>query len=419
MSRINTWSWPLAAALAVLLGGQLLGAPVVAQQPACQGMDVAPPGVSERAASRPCGTVAGLAGVIEGSSSFGDVNNDGDLDLVITGSGTATLYLGDGQGGFSPANAELTGVGFGSTSAFGDVNEDGALDLVITGDTGARRDPSPSATLYIGDGQGAFAATDAGLLGVRYGASAFGDVNGDGNLDLLITGTSGSNEGTARLYVGDGQGGFTTVDTEITGVAHGSISLSDLNADGHPDVLVTGSRYNEPTTTLYFGNQKGRFTAADAALEGVRQSSSAGGDLNNDGRRDLVITGRPTNYSQTAIVYLATGTRQFKRIDAGLTGVYAGSSSIGDVDSDGNLDVLLTGMGERRRPRAVLYLGDGQGGFVEAEAGLRGVGRSSSAFGDVNGDGTLDLVITGSPLTGRTATLYLGSADGGFTPAGQ
>ncbi|PSQ79845.1 MAG: hypothetical protein BRD41_06460, partial [Bacteroidetes bacterium QS_1_63_11] len=109
----------------------------------------------------------------------------------------------------------------------------------------------------------------------------------------------------------------------------------------------------------------------------------------------------------------------FTRAGAGLTGVSSSSSTLGDVDGDGTLDLVITGEDQNDDPNddptTTLYLGDGSGGFSEVDAGLTGVDLSSSTLGDVDGDGNLDLVITGEDQNdNRISTLYLGDGSGGF-----
>jgi predicted nucleotidyltransferase len=353
---------------------------------------------------------AGLTGVENASSSLGDINNDGHLDLIITGSDgsneTATLYLGDGRGGFTDANAELTGVDDGSSS-LGDVNDDGNLDLVVTGSDVNRNE---TATLYLGDGRGGFTDANAGLTGVYRSSSSLGDVNNDGNLDLVITGYDTSGDYTTTLYLGDGTGGFSKANAGLTGVADGSSSLGDVNNDGHLDLVITGydDTSGDYTTTLYLGNGQGGFTDANAGLTGVYHGSSSLGDVNNDGNLDLVVTGYDVNRNETATLYLGDGRGGFTDANAELTGVRFGSSSLGDVNNDGHLDLVITGRAPNRDPTATLYLGDGTGGFTDANAGLTGVIYGSSSFRDVDGDGDIDLVVTGRDnLFGRSARVYI------------
>jgi uncharacterized repeat protein (TIGR02543 family) len=132
------------------------------------------------------------------SSSFADVDNDNDPDLVITGKDSTgestTLYTNSG-GSFSDSSQVFTNVDH-SSSSFADIDDDGDQDFVITGDNGSER----LAILYINDGSGNFTAANAGLNGVGSGSSSFADVDGDGDMDLLITGIDGSNNNVATLY---------------------------------------------------------------------------------------------------------------------------------------------------------------------------------------------------------------------------
>ncbi len=358
----------------------------------------------------------GLTGAPNGSTSIADVDGDGNQDILITGPDennepTATLYLGNGQGSFSKAGADLTGVRGGSTS-IADVDGDGNQDLLITG---SDENNDPTATLYLGNGQGGFEEASAGLTGVsgfRGGSTSIADVDRDGNQDILITGNDENDNPTATLYLGDREGGFTEAGAGLTGVREGSTSIADVDGDGNQDLLIAGNGKNGRSTTLYLGDGEGSFTEAGAGLIRVGSSSTSIADVNGDENQDLLITGTGENGEPTARLYLGDGRGEFFETRAGLTGVgrfsRGGSTSIADVDGDGNQDLLITGPDESNRPTATLYLGDGQGEFSEAGAGLTGVEGGSTSIEDIDGDGDPDLLITGlDALTGLSSRVYI------------
>ena len=252
----------------------------------------------------------------------------------------------------------------------------------------------------------------AGLTGVEGSSTSIADVNGDGSQDLLISGNAGSGpeiDPTTTLYLGGGDGTFEEANVGLMGVSSSSVSIADVDNDENRDLLVVGLEENAGcfsvlTATLYLGNGQGDFSEADAGLTGVTASSTSIADVNGDGSQDILITGDPDPCNigdQTTTLYLGDGQGNFSEAGAGLTDVGGGSSSIADVDGDGNQDLLINGTtrefdGFGRRPgrKATLYLGDGQGGFSEADAGLTGTNGSTS-IEDIDGDGDLDLLITG------------------------
>lgn len=356
-----------------------------------------------------------LADVVEGSTSIADMDGDGNQDLLITGNAStldnpapiATLYLGDGQGGFTEANAGLTGVWQRGSTAIADVDDDGNQDLVITG---SDANFNPMAMLYLGDGQGGFTETNAGLTGVRLGSASIADVNEDGNKDLLIIGSDGSSP-TATLYLGDGQGGFSEAGAGLTGTRNGSASIADVDGDGNQDLLITGSDGSSPTATLYLGDGQGNFTEAGAGLTGTRNGSASIADVDGDGNQDLLITGNSSasEIVLTATLYLGDGQGGFTEAGAGLTGVFFyGSTAIADFDGDGNRDLLINGYDSNFVPTATLYLGNGQGSFAEANAGLAGAGFSAISTADLDGDSDQDVLATGFLWTtlARGSLLY-------------
>ncbi len=98
--------------------------------------------------------------------------------------------------------------------------------------------------------------TGTTIDGVLYSSIAFADVNRDGRDDVLITGKNSSGESIAKLYTNDGTGTFTEIpNTSFDGVRWGSIAFSDVNDDGHNDVLITGQNSSfQRTAKLYINN---------------------------------------------------------------------------------------------------------------------------------------------------------------------
>lgn len=366
----------------------------------------------------------GLTGVSSSSSAVGDADGDGHLDLLLTGEDvtdnySTTLYRGNGHGGFSVAGPNLPSLTEGS-SAFGDIDGDGHLDLLVTGEANLDedRDTEHVSRMYLGDGDGGFERANAGLTGVAEGSSTIGHVNGDGHLDLLLTGTDGSSA-TAAVYLGSGDGTFTTANAGLTGVSEGSSSVADVNGDGDVDLLITGEdESGDPSATLYLGDGQGGFAEANAGLSGVGGGSTSIGDVNNDGHVDLLIAGSDASFNPTVALYLGSDGGTFDETDAGLTPLEDPATGMADLDGDGNLDLVTAGKGPDGDATATVHLGDGQGGFTEAGTGLVGVADGSVSIGDVNADQHLDLVLTGDgDDVDETSRLYLGNGQGGFTEA--
>ena len=374
---------------------------------------------------------------------LGDLNGDGVLDMVTAGAingvatgGYATVRLGTGDGSFGAATSYLaedeSAFGISRAVALGDLNNDGVLDLVTAGEA---NDGSSQgyATVRLGIGDGSFGAaqsyaSEQGSSAGRSRAVALGDLNNDGVLDLVTSGeaTSGSTQGyaTVRLGIGDGSFGAATSLFAERGSSDGvsdAVVLGDLNGDGVLDLVTAGQADNgiaQGYATIRLGIGDGSFgTATSYATE---QGATLGhsysvtlGDLNGDGVLDLVTAGVANNGSAFgyATIRLGVGDGTFgvaTSFETERGSIFGSSNSValGDINGDGFLDLGTAGnaIDTGFQGFSTIRLGNGDGSFSAgisrpAEEGTASSYSLSLAFGDLDGDGVLDLVTAGMQET--------------------
>jgi len=288
---------------------------------------------------------AGLTGINYSSVSWGDFDNDGDLDLLMAGSrsgGELTdIFRNDGSGIFTPLNAGLPGLTHSSV-AWGDYNNDNLLDFVITGSffgTG-----NFYSEIYRNDGNEIFTPISSSLPDINRGCVSWGDYNNDGKLDLIITGLVGANS-ISEIYRNDGNDMFTAINSGLPGVSNSSVSWGDYDSDGDLDLLLSGSTGSYEITEIYRNDGPNTFTPINANFPGLTRSSVAWGDYNEDGRLDLIISGSffgTGNYYTE--IYKNLGNDQFNPIYSVIRDIQRGTVAWGDHDNDGDLDLLLCGL---------------------------------------------------------------------------
>jgi hypothetical protein len=357
---------------------------------------------------------AGLPGVDRSSVAWGDYDHDGDLDILITGrtmsqGPIARLYRNDNALVFAKVDVDLQGVS-SSSVAWGDFDNDGDLDILLTGNTGLEG----TTRIYRNDGPGTFTDIAVALTGVSFGSVAWGDYDNDGDLDILLTGFTGS-EGTTIVYRNDGNGAFASVPSNFPGVSSSSVAWGDYDNDGDLDVLLTGGTGSERIARVYRNDGTGVFADIATGLPGISGNSVAWGDYDNDGDLDILLAGRVGFSESIARVYRNDGNDLFTDVAAGLQGVYAGSVTWGDYDNDGDLDILLAGWTEPGTATHV-YRNEGAGSFFDIAAGLTGVWVSSVAWGDCDNDGDLDILLTGDTGSERITRIYRNDGGPGNTP---
>jgi len=341
---------------------------------------------------------AGLPRLVNPTADWGDYDNDGDLDIILTGDSPliSNIYNND-AGTFTDINAGLIAVYWGSTD-WGDFDNDGDLDIVVTG-----RDETSVVVskIYRNDGNGVFTDTNAGLEDVYRSSVAWGDYDNDGDLDILLTGIDETSVGVSKIYSNDGNGVFTDINAGLTGVSYSSSGWGDYDNDGDPDIILTGRDETTVGVSKIYRNDAGVFTDIYAGLEGVSNSSATWGDYDSDGDLDIVIAGYNGSV-RTAKIYRNDGNGVFTDIEAGLIGIQRGTATWGDHDNDGDLDLIITGMSDSYGNIFKIYRNDA-GVFIDIGAGLPGSVDNQAVWGDYDNDGDLDILMSNN---GESAEVY-------------
>lgn len=319
-----------------------------------------------------------------------DFNHDGVEDFAVAShnSGLVSVLLANSNGTFDLDMSYSTGSYPGALSlALGDFNADGNADLAVTFERGV--------TVLLGNPDGTFSyAPPPPGLGLDWDPEgvSVGDFNADGKLDLGVTSNIfviegyddwgnpyGHSEGIANVFLGHGDGSFSSPTTTWLGdnSFYYSVAIADFNGDGFDDfatvdagvVLVLlndgGGSLLPPT---YFGTNGG--------------GSVVAGDVNGDNKIDLVTA----NAFGGVSVLLGDGAGGFGTAQTYGAVNYADCVVLGDFNNDGNPDIATT----TSHNGVIVLLGRGDGTFSEQLSAAAGTNPLGLAAGDVNGDGWLD-----------------------------
>ncbi|MDX2361565.1 MAG: T9SS type A sorting domain-containing protein [Crocinitomicaceae bacterium] len=287
------------------------------------------------------------------SIEFADVNNDSSPDVMVAGignigTGGPFLYMNDGNGNYTESLTSSFPTLSGTAIAFADIDNDNDQDAIVTGMDGV----IGSTNLYLNDGLGNFTTDQNVFQGVCSGDVKFGDVDNDGDQDLLISGESASSffePFFTLLYINDGNGSFQVSTSIFENVVNSSLDFGDIDSDGDLDILILGTRSSctENGATifkLYENNGFGDFTEYDA-FQPLYGGTTEFCDVDNDGDPDIMVIGSVNGSSSSAITVLFEndGFGQFNIVNGlPFIGFYNGDITFGDVDNDGDQDVLLS-----------------------------------------------------------------------------
>ncbi len=359
-----------------------------------------------------------------GSAAFADVNANGKPDLIVTGrkfesgvtggSATTRLWMNEGDGTFTPGTAVFPGTRRGAV-VWSDVNNNGAPDLWLGGETDTR--------LYYNDGAGNFSDSGLRLPPAQAGYLAAADYNRDGRPDLALATTNG-----VFVYRRNPDGTFTPIVLDQRGVysfaggTPGTLAWGDSNGNGLPDLIVSGVGDQHPAQTVMYRNLGyDRFEITAIELPHLLMGTVAWTDFDNDGHDDLAVSGQEPATGRAAIRLFRGGGGAFVAMEppsGPLPGLERGAMYWVDLDHSGRRDLLISGREmdydplppvwppgyeypEDTYPNRVWILRNmGRDIFEEAACKLPGVSGLLAppplAVADITGDGSVDLFAAGT-----------------------
>jgi uncharacterized delta-60 repeat protein len=320
----------------------------------------------------------------------GDFDGDGDLDLAVGSPASVDILINDGTGTFTTGSQILSGALGGLnpwTVTAGDFNNDGAIDLAVTGTGG-------SSAVYIllnnANGTGTFAVSSFNVTGITqcwHLTSA--DIDGDGDLDLLVANTTGT---SVNILLNNGAGTFTPGTNPTVGSNPRCVAAADLDNDGDIDLAV-GNNFGS-TVSVLLNNGDGTFSAApNITTAGANPVFVAAGDLDGDGKLDLAVANSDLN---TVQIFRNTGGGTFTSISNLPTfGTPPGPVfvSLADFDGNGTLDIATVNYGSTNMS---FFRNNGSASFNNAVNYPAIIAPNFIAAGDFDGDGDLDWAVTNS-----------------------
>lgn len=235
--------------------------------------------------------------------------------------------------------------------------------------------------------------------------SDLGDYDNDGDLDIVINGSTSQEGSFIKLYNNDGFGNFSLNPTVFShGISNGEIEFVDYDNDNDLDIFSSGWNTSGYKTILY-RNDSGVFNEVlFSFVENTSNSQFQWSDLDNDGDLDFIVSGNYEIVEDFIHVYRNDGNDVFTEINALISAYSQGAIRIADLDNDGDNDVIIGGLSiPPFITELKIYRNDGDFNFVN-EASLNGFANGDLELRDCNKDGYIDILYTGDDFIGGNLT---------------
>jgi uncharacterized protein (TIGR03437 family) len=342
----------------------------------------------------------------ESAASFlavADFNGDGKVDAILADqtTGNVAFFAGNGNGTFQTPVLHQGELSQPGVAAVGDFNGDGRPDLAVA------QTQSSNLFILLNSGGGNFQSPSmTGSGGFGPAGLAAADFNGDGKIDLAVANSGGFNgsgqnqAGNVAILTGSGSGSFSVSNTYVAGTAPTGIAAADLNGDGKPDLVVADAGMNGGTGQPFvaggvyvFLNQGSSFQKSNAYPVSTFPNIVAIGDLNGDGRPDLVVAASDDNVNYYLGILLGNGNGTFQSATLLPTQFGPSSIAIDDFNGDGKVDLIVGHCcGDTD---ATYLLGHGDGTF-DPEVQFNAGSSQFVAAADITGNGLPDLLVAQS-----------------------
>jgi hypothetical protein len=319
----------------------------------------------------------------------GDINHDGHPDLVATLDFKIATMLGRGDGTFvAPVFTHLTDPACAAPGfpALADFNRDGLLDVACGGGVLLSLDGGALSPLLTPPGFGSQAAV------------ATGDLDGDGNADLVGSGMV--------AYLGNGDGTFRQTFAESEALGNDHLLLADFDGDKHLDVVLACTWGGSTAIGMRRGRGDGTFEAKVTYPTASQVMAVAAADLNGDGLPDVIVRG-PN--AVTILLGKPDGTLLSEELH--IAGNLPGALVVADLDGDGTSDIATANLFGKD---VSILLGRRDGSLSRPVSVRVGTQPTTIATDDLNGDGHADLVV--GNLADGTISVLLGRGDGTYLP---